>query len=467
MSNTPFTRSNAEGLQSTYFLRKFVGRLPDHPGFDRQDVVGGEPFTMLGSIDYLVEVSDSVTAADTAVVSQGFVRDFSDSATPADTTAFSITKGVSDSATPADATAFDQTKAFDDTVTPADTVAANETEVIDDTVTVTDAVTMTRTVTLNLSDTVTVTDSVQTASLTLTQPTSPTGFLEGGETFILSGTALDMSGLQDDFNDGSVTSGGFWATAHAGSGGAIEVPNADTNLSGTVQLDTGTTASSIARIRTTATETHCDVGATFAPTAVFGLSALSMGLGLYVSSTTFLRMRLHWTNQGTTPQVSATLDARTDGASCYLGAVDLSAVRVDARGGVDLRLLRSGATVRVFVNGVLVRTVIWTATAAVVELSAENAGTNTRLVVGARNYRRVPIVLFGTEPAVDVRMSGQKRVYGTVPPGNEGAVTMSVVSFVGPRDFTDPWVYTVNPDLLGLRAGGAALTVLNDPRLRV
>lgn len=282
--------------------------------------------------------------------------------------------------------------------------------------------------------------------------TALTGTADGGSELTLIGSELDMSGLHDPFDDG-VIDPGFWTVIDSGSGQTNE-----DGFAHVLRMVTGTTAGSIAGLRTVATSESIDVEVTFAGAGRVGVQGrIAPGaLTLYVGPGTIATLAQQVSGNTTGYRMLVQVSGKTTFDQFVPNAALVS----------TFRLQRVGSTLRFYVGGSFIVAASWVADVASVQLSAANdAALTSEASCTILNYLRKPVIVVGEEPAT-VIYARSGRVVAVAPEAPHNAPAVVPVTITGRSgigiELDDPFVYT-----LGDRASiSRRMTLLTDSTLR-
>lgn len=284
-----------------------------------------------------------------------------------------------------------------------------------------------------------------------------TGLIEGGTPVRLTApTVFDMSACIPDFTD-EVLDAGFWTDISSGSGDVREIGDV-----GELQLDTGTTAGSVAGVRTQDTETDVDIAVSLSERLVDAPTLTDLTtfeLSLYVSASTIFRV--YATRSSGLARIHTTVTV--DGNTTFDNVIDTHS------GGARLRLLRWGSRVRVFVNSAQRLEAAWEPAAASIELRAANdVSIDGRILTRIRQYARRPVVLFGEHPLEEIILRSETIIEGTTPAQQlPGSVDINATGCEGDTDSEpDGFTYTISPGVTLISQSDATLTTLGDPIVR-
>lgn len=282
-----------------------------------------------------------------------------------------------------------------------------------------------------------------------------TSSTDGGGVFVLGGSNLDMSNCSDTFT-GSVLSA-LWTDVSTGGGTATPTPAAEA-----VTLYTGAAGGAVAGLRTTGTATVFDARADFVPLLVqplLGTSVLVGAITTVVSATPSLETDCRLELRQSTEAYLHVL-VRENG----LTQVDhIVAFGANLAGTVvQLRILRYSNRVLLFAADRLIADFRWLLAASSVGLEAANDATGGVVQTQVRDYTRVPVVVFGGEPAQVLTFVSAARVSGVVPaqtlPGSYGVTGFFCASSAA----SGAVVYQLPEDLVSFDNGtGPKLYVRN------
>lgn len=285
----------------------------------------------------------------------------------------------------------------------------------------------------------------------------PRGPLEGGtQVRIVSAAILDMSACTPDWTDG-VLDAGFWTLINTGTGSVAEVP-----LLGELRLDTGTTAGSVAGVRTSATEDDIDIevsGVAIENTAPAGATSCVFELALIESADTSFRLIAEQSRGVSSVRAIVTVN----------GGVTFNQIISERTSGATLRLQRFGSRVFAFVAGQVRMDATWQPGTAQIELRAASDATfGGRIVSRIRNWTRRPVILFGSEPLRDIIVRRASLIEGSTPPQILPDVVDVVINGCQGAQGTeiDGFEYLLSPGIVVFNQSGATVTTVRDLILR-
>lgn len=293
--------------------------------------------------------------------------------------------------------------------------------------------------------------SVPTFSLVSTATSST----DGGGVFVLGGSNLGMSNCSDAFTGSTL--GALWTNVSAGGGTATPTPAVPA-----VALWTGSTGGAIAGLRTTGTASVFDAHADFVPLTVaplLGTSVLVGAITTVVVATPSLETDIRLELRQSTEAYFHML-ARENGLVTVDQIVPFSTNLTGTV--VQLRILRYSNRVLLFGAGRLLADFRWLLAASSIGLEVANDATGGEVLTQVRDYERVPVVVFGGEPAQVLTFVSDARVSGVVPaqslPGSYGITGFFCASSAA----SGTVVYQLPEDLLSFDNGtGPKLYVRN------
>jgi hypothetical protein len=312
----------------------------------------------------------------------------------------------------------------------------------------------------------------------LLAPSPGQGLVLGGTPFTLSGTSLSMIGVQESFSSPMLDPLKM-ADHSTGSGGSTILPGVP---SGILQLDTGATPNSTARVTTVNSELFADAEISCLIPASSLLST--------ISQTAMMEINIGMTNLPNGDIMRLILRLSPRGSGRYtaqlrfflqLGGqvmIDQLLQTLDVVTGspFKLRLLHSPGRTLAFLSGTQVYDSIMGISQPVIEMRVANdASVPSRLVVSIVKYTRIPVVVFGTEPARGLTAVNQFRVDGLTPTQTrDGLYDITAIAWAGSINLTKAWQYFYDPNLTRVRqgipvAGGihhGQLTIISDPTVK-
>lgn len=286
------------------------------------------------------------------------------------------------------------------------------------------------------------------------------GSFRGGTAVRLLGNDLDVSSCQDDFSDGVI--GALWSNISSGSGTVLE-----RGTDGAVGLDTGSTAGSIAGLRTVATMFDADASASFrlvqdsrpAKNATNIIAELSLRVGTSRAGI-----------QISTSERGLEMIARVLAGGAVSSNISATIARgIEPGGEITLRLLRFDRFVRLYLSTIRIFAFEWPASATSIELLIRNdAAAVSRVRTDLFHYTRRPVVTLAGEPFEDLVLTGNNRAAGTAPAVSArfDLVDMTATGCAGaPATYLDAFTYIREDDLIRFPTRDTALVVVNDVTL--
>ena len=252
----------------------------------------------------------------------------------------------------------------------------------------------------------------------------------------VSGEDLDLLAVSDDFTNG--IDAGKWDEI-------VESSGTLTPLIAGLQLSTGIDAASSAILREDDAYENVDAEVELSLVYTDGVGSAWLGL---THSTGNLRASLH--SNGTFSVTSS------HGLTYSRPSRDVSKVR--------LRLLKYGSTVYVFVGDLLLLTTPWLSAAVKVEISVENnPDQDSYFIAQAAYYKRRPLIIFDTSPALTMTYQSANRVEVTAPNHPSGEVSLSVITDLTTIEVDNTFTYENSIDF---RNVNSKLRVVSDVQLR-
>lgn len=307
------------------------------------------------------------------------------------------------------------------------------------------------------------------------EPRPAQGLVQGGTPFTLVGTALNMHGLQEDFHTGALEPIRM-TDASTGSGVVTVIAGTPT---GTLQLDTGTTANSSAVVTTIDGRAYTDVE----------ITGLIPATTLLASKTAKLQISLGLINPISTDVTRLILELSPSAPGVYsgtlvyystlFGAVQvnqaLQAISLPAGAPFRLRLLYANGRTMAFLSGTKVFDTPTGIGNCIVEMRAANDPMiSSQLIVSITKYTPIPVIIFGTEPAQYLSFVNNTRVDGLTP-GTTKDQTVNIISsaWAGTLTLQNAWKYFYAPALTNVRQGVPSgnrtqgqITLVSDPAVK-
>lgn len=275
-----------------------------------------------------------------------------------------------------------------------------------------------------------------------------TGSTRGGEDIILLGSALDMSDCTPTYTNGTLDAG-FWTDLSTNSGSVVEVASTQS-----LQFNTGITPNSVAGIRSNGLASDLDIEIQATSLVADSIIQSAAELALYVDANTDLRL--------TVLNGRITLTIRENGFTSLNQAIATTA------GNPQLRLLRVGNEVSIFLGGRFVTKAFWVNTNCQIEIRARNNSVRaSQVALRVSRYTRRPVIVFGDSPVTDVTVVSRDQAVATTPARKlPGVVDIeltgcSTVSDTIPSAFT----YFLDPQLARVFnvPFGPRMTAISDP----
>ena len=303
------------------------------------------------------------------------------------------------------------------------------------------------------------TATVGTPSILQRRLIPETGTFLGGDTFRYISAGMAVPG--DTFASGTL-SPSLWTSAVAGSG-VVQIVGSS-GPRGVLQLRTGATAGSSARIRSTDAVPYSDAEISFNLSSVVTTPTtrhIRGTLGLYQDANNLFRFALETDAYGVAQLKILGLVS----GQAVVNTTLLTAF-IPIGGTATLRILRVASRVLLFVGSTKIYETAWSsAPTASVEIGLENASSATSsATMSVLQYTRRPVVLFGTEPVTNFSYVSDSVVDGVTPAVSPDTETVDIrVYSTALQTFLDAWTYSVPEELIGV---GAGLQIVNDTTLR-
>jgi hypothetical protein len=288
-----------------------------------------------------------------------------------------------------------------------------------------------------------------------------TGLFRGGTQIRLVGSSINVSACQDSFSNGAIAP--LWSDISTGDGDVVERA-----VDRVLALHAGPAAASVAGVRSAGQVLSVDVEISIRlstidyvhdTSVVFGEIALQA-----VSGSARVALQLVAGNAGREIVIRVLA-----GSGATLALIRKTIASDTPVGTIaQLRILRAGRAVTLFLNGNELVRFDWVAALAYIELIARNdALIDTTVDTDIFLYERRPVVTLGGEPVRDLVRIGNDRASGSTPEVSCALDTVDVDATAcsgAPFTLADGFTFYREPDLI--RPSGI-LVVCNDPTLTI